>query len=247
VPYVSKQPSKAGKDILDSLEGTMAAIKSGDKKAAFDGADKVLERLYMFRMTAIDSMEALESAQDKAKTAKEDGDLDALRRAMGIVLKDMQKAMSPEYDYAKKRVQGLFGSREEAQKRVEKLAGEPDGKSSKEGMSLAGQSTVDALEVAARASLKDFGGRSMIQSAEELIRQLRGLEIEGLKQALENLERAVVVEKDEDVKQALFSYNGVKNLLHNWLRALDKEGVAKDKHFGNVKSGLAEFDRLGQI
>jgi len=76
---------------------------------------------------------------------------------------------------------------------------------------------------------------------------LRGLEIEGLKQALENLERAVVVEKDEDVKQALFSYNGVKNLLHNWLRALDKEGVAKDKHFGNVKSGLAEFDRLGQI
>ena len=55
------------------------------------------------------------------------------------------------------------------------------------------------------------------------------------------------MEKDEDVKQALFSYNGVKNLLHNWLRALDKEGVAKDKHFGNVKSGLAEFDRLGQI
>jgi hypothetical protein len=89
----------------------------------------------------------------------------------------------------------------------------------------------------------------MKDSAMDLILDLQPMmeDVDDLGPALERLHRAMAGEDSDEIQQALFSYNGVKNLLHQRLRKLMADGVVKDKHFGDVKSAFEEFERLGQI
>lgn len=252
VPYGSKKPSKPGREILEHLEGALEEVKAGDSKAAFDHSKKAFERMREFRFYVVDTMDEFDEADKKRAQAEKDGDLEGLKKALKMAINDMQKQVSSDSSYQKEKTDGIMGTGNEGRERVKKMAGSEDLATPKSdnGLSEKGQSVVESLEGAATAAAKgdDYSSvKRMKNKAEELSRQLATIadDVEGLPSALARLDRAIA--EDDKVDQAMFSFNGVKNLLHNRLRQLDKAGVAKDKHFGDVKKALAEFDRLGQI
>ena len=254
LPYGSKKPSKPGREILEHLEGALEGVKAGDSKAAFDHTKKAFERMNEFRFYVVDSIDEFEEADKKRAQAEKDGDLDGLKKALKMAIGDMQKQVSSDSSYQKEKTDGIMGEGDEGRERVKKMAGSSDlaAPKSDNGLSEKGQSVVESLEGAATAAAKgdDYSSvKRMKNKAEELSRQLAPIaeDVEGLGSALARLDRAIVGDGDEELEMVLFSFNGVKNLLHNRLRQLDKAGVAKDKHFGDVKKALAEFDRLGQI
>jgi hypothetical protein len=64
---------------------------------------------------------------------------------------------------------------------------------------------------------------------------------------LDKVEIAIDKEDANAVMEGIFSFNGVKNFMHLYLRELKAHGEKDDSYFGNVDEALKEFERLGQI
>lgn len=251
VPYGSKKPSKAGGEILDHLEGALAGIKDNDRKSAFDHALAAMDRMWSFSNYVSDSYTDLESQKERIEKAFGDGDIETLKSTLKSVIRGLHLQMTgkPFRD-----PRALFGTGEESAKRVEKMngnAGKMEDKSSGSSLSDSGKDIVESLERAANAIAggEMLSSRSLWRNADEVSKALEPMkdDIDGLKFALERLTRALAEEDDKAVSEALFSFSGVKNTIHQHLRGLSKNGKEKDKNFGNVKTALSEFDRLGQI
>jgi hypothetical protein len=253
VPYEQKGPSKAGREILDHLEGAIGSLREGKDKEALEHAKKLANRLEVFRSYVgypdvfIDELDKMEK----------DRDISGLGRAIKAVAKDIWDHLKEERDRKYSYVSGLYGTGDDADKRLEKAAGadtEPpkkEGETERPRLSDVGHNIVSHLEKAAKAGIQEFGRGidRMKDSAMDLIFYLQPMmeDVDDLGPALERLHRAMAGEDSDEIQQALFSYNGVKNLLHQRLRKLMADGVVKDKHFGDVKSAFEEFERLGQI
>lgn len=253
LPYGQKGPTKAGQKILDDLENAAGSLKSGDSKTAFERTGKLLERLTAFNSYAYRDWDTLDAAKKDFEEAQKERDESKLGRVISKVAKGMQSSLKEERKSDYSYVAGLFGSGDEADKRIEKVAGAEIGPVKKEGekrpsISSAGYSVVSSLEKAARASNRGDVDR-MADAVVELIADLLPMadKIEGLGAALERVHRAADSRDEKELEQALFAFYGLKNLLHNRLRKLQKDGKANDEHFGDVKTALEEFDRLGQI
>jgi len=172
------------------------------------------------------------------------------------IAKGMQSSLVEERASSYSYVAGLFGTGDESDKRIAKVAGSEIAPEKKEGetkspsLSPVGRDVVESLEKAARAAASNRGDVDrMSDAAMELIVSLLPMvdKIDGLGSALERVHRAADRFNEEALKQALFAFYGVNNLLHNRLRKLKQDGKTNDEHFGDVKMALEEFDRLGQI
>lgn len=259
MPYGQKGPSKAGREIIEHLEGAMGSLRDGKNKEAMEHAKVLADRLDNFSMYTAGWMEAKEFKEVVGK-AENDGDVTGLGKAVQGVAKAMMDKLKRERSLPYSYVSGLYGTGDDVDKRLEKAVGagvEAQKEDESSGISDTGQNVVGHLEKAAKAVTQGLdmpgtrggGFDSVSEAAMGLVNELQPMveDIEGLGSGLEMVQRAVDSGDGDKLQQALFSFNGVKNLLHQRLRKMVKDGVVKDKHFGDVKSAIGEFDRLGQI
>ena len=259
VDYGQKGPTKPAGELLDSMEGAIEGVKKEDQKA-FEDAATAANRIRTFDTYTIKKFDDADMFDKEIKEATEEKDFGKLGKVVGKMAKALQEAFKDEAGNKYSKNPSFYGTGQDSGKRIEKMAGESvkseKGKS-EEKLSSGGQGVIEKFEKAANAVSKELtmpgrmgpGFDRMSEAAEGLVKDLQPMvdDVDGLGSALERLHRAVDKQDGDELQQALFSYNGVKNLLHNRLRKMEKDGIVKDKHFGDVKTALSEFDRLGQI
>ena len=259
VDYGQKGPTKPAKELLDSMEGAIEGVKKGDQKA-FEEAATAANRIRTFDTNTIKKFDDADMFDKEIKEASDEKDLGKLGKTLGKMAKALQEAFKEEAGNKYSKNPSFYGTGPDSRKRIEKMAGESvksEGGKGEEKLTSGGQGVIEKFEKAANAVSKELtmpgtmgpGFDRMSDAAEGLVKDLQPMvgDVDGLGAALERLHRAVDKQDGDELQQALFSYNGVKNLLHNRLRKMEKDGVVKDKNFGDVKTALSEFDRLGQI
>ena len=263
VPYGQKGPSKPAREMLENLEGAIAGVKSGDQ-SAFDKAKMAADRMNTFHSYTLRHFDDGVVFDKEIKEAKSEKDIGKLGQVLGKMAKELQDSLNQERgSKMSSYYPGFYGEGDDSDKRLGKMAGvdmapvKKEGEIEKSSLSNSGQEVIGHFEKAARAVSKGLTmpgtmGTSFDRMQEEatgLVAKLQPMmdDVDGLGAALERVHRAVDKQDGDELQQALFAFNGVKNLLHNRLRKMQKDGIVKDKHFGDVKKALDEFDRLGQI
>jgi hypothetical protein len=103
------------------------------------------------------------------------------------------------------------------------------------------------LQQSAKKTLRE--DNSAFEDADYLLRAVKSLNLkdEAVEKAIEKVDSAIKSYKNDYLMLTLFDFNGLKNVLHNYLRRAKKEGKVDDEYFGDVDEALKEFSKLGDI
>lgn len=245
------------REILDGMDKTIEGLKAKDS-AAFESAGKLLGVMSKFDVQEASHEESKKSL-DNMKQAIDGKDFEKLSAAVktlqGQIAAKFEAAR--KYDSEKEKLARLFGTDKSAAERVESW-GKKESEKPKETEKLKGlpdhaKDTISKLEQTAQigksVANKDPGAeRKLFNMAKDAIRHLRGQTgMPPLDALLDKVEIAIDKEDADAVRDGMFSYKGVKNFMHVYLRELKQRGEKDDTYFGNVDDALQEFERLGQI
>ncbi|MEI6598602.1 MAG: hypothetical protein WCL22_06155, partial [bacterium] len=176
------------------------------------------------------NVEELKKELDEAKKDRDGEKLGKILKDTAVEMSDkLKEARGASFTY----LPGFYGTGDEADKRIAKAAGAGISPKKDNGTELSetGRGIVDRLEKIARLSLSVFARDKAPDKSYSLLNDLNPMmpDVEGLGSALERLHRAVDSTDGNELQEALFSFNGVKNLIHNHLRKLNNSSNRNQK------------------
>jgi hypothetical protein len=187
----------------------------------------------------------------------------ALEEPIKSIISNVLGGLDDESEWQRERTQSFYGFGDTAKKQLKELAGgeaeKPEKKKPAEeqrGLKQHAKDSVDKFEQAAKGLKKISEGVSsekdeeaFVDSAASLVKHLEGTDLgKGpMKEMLQSANRAIAGYDAKKLGEILFSFKGVKNFMHMYLRELKERKHKDDDYFGNVDDALAEFEKLGQI
>lgn len=256
LPKQPYSPMKPAREMLNLAEGLKKDIDEGNNDA-FSKAEDLAKKVDSFSYYVINDYDKNKKAMEQIVAAKKSNNIGALVEPLNSIL-DQWIEKGTKGSFGKDKFDVLFGSSDEAMKRIGGVRGGKDKTKKKDknefqGLKPQAQESIGMFEDVAKAGADVVGNPSaekrFTNRAKGLIDHLKTqkIKIDKVEKLLSRAESDIERNDVASLQEHLFAFDGIKNLMHNYLRDLKKKGKKDDPYFGDVNIALEEFNRLGQI